>query len=69
MAYVIDKQSGTCRRYLLLQVLGVPSVKTTAYVCNRFNTSFCTIKTTKHTRLYPATHYCSRLQEVKEKLA
>ena len=40
--YVIDKQSGTWRRYLLLQGLYVPSVKTTTYVCNRFNTSFCT---------------------------
>ena len=26
------------------------------------------LKTTKHTRLYPATHYCTRLQEVKESL-
>ena len=41
IAYAIDKQSGTCRRYLLLQGLYVPSVKTTTYVCNRFNTSFC----------------------------
>ena len=41
IAYAIDKQSGTCRRYLLLQGLYVPSVKTTTYVCNRFNT-FCT---------------------------
>ena len=39
--YVVDKQSGICRRYLLLQGLCVPSVKTTTYVCNRFNTSFC----------------------------
>ena len=29
------------RRYLLLHGLCVPSVKTTTYVCNRFNTSFC----------------------------
>ena len=42
IAYAIDKQSGTCRRYLLLQVLYVPSVKTTTYVCNKFNTSFGT---------------------------
>ena len=42
IAHAIDKQSGTCRRYLLLQGLYVPSVKTTTYVCNRFNTSFCT---------------------------
>ena len=41
IAYAIDKQSGTCRRYLLLQGLYVPSVKTTTYVCNRFNI-FCT---------------------------
>ena len=39
--YVVDKQSGICRRYLLLQGLCVPSVKTTTYACNRFNTSFC----------------------------
>ena len=26
-------------------------------------------KTTKHTRLYPATHYCNRLQGVKERIA
>ena len=41
IAYAIDKQSGTCRRYLLLQGLYVPSVKATTYVCNMFNT-FCT---------------------------
>ena len=29
------------RRYLLLHGLCVPSVKTTTYVCNRVNTSFC----------------------------
>ena len=39
--YAIDKQSSTCRRYLLLQGLYVSSVKTTTYVCNSFNTSFC----------------------------
>ena len=27
------------------------------------------IKTTKHNRLYPATHYCTRLQGVKERIA
>ena len=37
----IDKQSNICRRYLLLEGLCVPSVKTTAYVCKRFITSFC----------------------------
>ena len=42
IAYAIDKQSGTCRRYLLLQGFYVPSVKTTTYVCNKFNASFCT---------------------------
>ena len=42
IAYVIGKQSGTCRRYLLPQGLYVPSVKTTTYVSNRFKTSFCT---------------------------
>ena len=42
IAYVVDKQSDICRRYLLLQGLCVASVKTTTYVCNRFNTSFCT---------------------------
>ena len=42
IAHAIDRQSGTCRRYLLLQGLYVPSVKTAKYICNRFNTSFCT---------------------------
>ena len=42
IAYAIDKQNDTCRRYLLLLGLYVPSVKTTTYVYNRFNTSFCT---------------------------
>ena len=41
IAYVVDKQSDICRRYLLLQGLCVPSVKTTTHVCNRFNTFFC----------------------------
>ena len=41
IAYVVDKQSDVCRIYLLLQGLWVPSVKTTTYICNRFNTSFC----------------------------
>ena len=27
------------------------------------------LKTTKHTWLYPATHYCTRLQGVKERIA
>ena len=27
------------------------------------------INTTKHTWLYPATHYCTRLQGVKERIA
>ena len=41
IAYVVDKQNYIWRRYLLLQRLCVPSVKTTTHVCNRFNTSFC----------------------------
>ena len=36
IAYIVNEQSGTCRKYLLLQGLCVPSVKTTTYVCNRF---------------------------------
>ena len=36
IAYIVDKQSGICRKYLLLQGLYEPSVKTTIYVCNRF---------------------------------
>ena len=32
-----NKVGGTCRRYHLLQGLYVPSVKTTTYVCTRFN--------------------------------
>ena len=42
IGYTIDKQNDTCRRCLLLQGLYVPSVKTTTYVCKRFNASFCT---------------------------
>ena len=42
IAYAIEKPSSICRRYLLLQGLYVVSLKTTIYVCNRFNNSFCT---------------------------
>ena len=66
IAYAIDKQSGTCRRYLLLQGLYVPSVKTTTYVLKGLILSV--LKTTKHTWLYPATHYSTRLQVVKERI-
>ena len=41
IACVVDKQSSICRRYFLLKGLYVPSVKTTTYVCNRLNNSFC----------------------------
>ena len=58
-SYVIGKQSGTCRRYLLLHELCVPNFKITTYEC----------KTTKHTRLYPASRYCTRIQGVKERIA
>ena len=37
MAYIVDKQSGICRKYLLLQGL---CVKTTTYVRNRFKMDF-----------------------------
>ena len=33
-------QSGIRRKYLLLQGLRVPSVKTTTYICNRFKMDF-----------------------------
>ena len=36
IAYIVNKQSSICRKYLPLQGLCVPSVKTTADVCNRF---------------------------------
>ena len=36
----VDKQNDICRGYLLLQGLCMPSVKTTTYACNRFDTSF-----------------------------
>ena len=36
LTYIVDKQSGICWKYLLLQGLCVSSVKTTTYVCNRF---------------------------------
>ena len=42
IVYVIDKQSVTCRIYLLFQWLCVPSVKITTCVFNSFNTTFCT---------------------------
>ena len=35
IAYVVDKQSGICRRYILLQGLCVSSVKNTIYAYNR----------------------------------
>ena len=37
IAYIVDKQSGICRKYLLLQGL---CVKTTTYVHNRFKWIF-----------------------------
>ena len=36
IAYIVNKKSGIYRKYLLLQGLCVPSVKTTTDVCNRF---------------------------------
>ena len=36
LTYIVDKQSGICWKYLLLQGLCVSSVKATTYVCNRF---------------------------------
>ena len=42
IAYVIGKQSVTCRRYFLLHGLCVPGARIIRYVCNRFNTSLCT---------------------------
>ena len=62
IAYVIDKQSGTCRRYLLLRGLCVPSVKTATYVCNRFNTSFCTEDRKTHLTIscYTLLHHDTR---------
>ena len=40
ITYVVVKQNGICRRYLLLQGLCVSSVKTATYVCNRFKMDF-----------------------------
>ena len=67
IAYVVDKQSDICRRYFLLQGLCVPIVKTTTYVCDSFNTSFCardydssTIKRDYQTRLWLYVHVMSR---------
>ena len=40
IVYVVDKQSGICRRYILLQGLCVPSVKSTTYVWNKFKVEF-----------------------------
>ena len=36
IAYIVNKQSGICKEFLLLRGLCVPSVKTTTYVYNRF---------------------------------
>ena len=62
IAYVINKQSGTCRKYFLLQGLCMPSVKTTTYACNRFNTSFCTkdLKTHQAISCYTRLHQAIR---------
>ena len=35
-SHIVNKQSGICRKYLLLQGLCVPSIKTTTCVCNGF---------------------------------
>ena len=40
IAYIVNKQSGICRKYLLLQGLCVWSVKNTTWVCNRFKIIF-----------------------------
>ena len=40
IAFIVDKQSGICRKHLLLQGLCVPSVKTTTYICNGFKMDF-----------------------------
>ena len=51
----------------------VSSVKITTNVCNRGPVIglilLPVLKTTKYTRLYPATHYYIRLQEVKKRIA
>ena len=62
IAYAIDKQSGTCRRHLLLQGLYVPSVKPTRYVSSRFNTSFCTTDHKTHLAIscYTLLHQATR---------
>ena len=41
-AYVIGKQSDTCRRQFLLHGLCVLGARIIRYACNRFNTSLCT---------------------------
>ena len=40
IAYIVNRQSGICRKYLLLQGLCVSSVKNTTCVCNRFKIIF-----------------------------
>ena len=69
-AYVIDKQSRACRRYMsfcrmiyMCEVLKLQHI----YVVGLILISV--LKATKHTRLYPVTHYCNRLQGVKERIA
>ena len=57
-----NKQSGICKGYLLLLGLYVPSVKATTYVCNRFNTSFCTKEHKTHLAIscYTLLHQAAR---------
>ena len=68
IAYVIDKQSGTCRRYLLLQELCVSSVKTATSACNSFNTSFC-IKDHKTHQAISCYTLLNHAWRVKERIA
>ena len=67
--YVYQQQGGICRRYLLLQGLCVPSVKTKTYVCNRFNTYFHTKNHKRHQAIsfYTLLHQATR-GEVKNSL-
>ena len=60
IAYAIDKQSGTSRRYLQVSKLQH------MYIIGLILLSV--LKTKRHGGLFPATNYCTRLQGVKERI-
>ena len=60
---VVHAQDTFCYRDYMCQVSKLQVVYVTGLILPS------ALKTTKHTRLYPATHCCTRLQGVKERIA